>query len=179
MINKAIDFAVRAHKNQFRKGTKIPFILHPMEVGVIVSKMTSDQEIISAAFLHDTVEDCPDVSIEDIRREFGERIASMVDCESEDKSKTWMERKGHTISYVKNQATREVQFIAMADKLANVRSLVADYQKVGDELWNRFNMKDKNMQGWYYRSMIDSLSALSEYPEYQEYVQLVHSLFGE
>jgi myo-inositol-1(or 4)-monophosphatase len=67
----------------------------------------------------------------------------------------------------------------MADKLANIRSLVADYQKVGDELWNRFNMKDKNMQGWYYRSMIDSLSALSEYPEYQEYVQLVHSLFGE
>lgn len=179
MINKAIDFAVQAHKDQYRKGTKIPFILHPMEVGVIVSQMTSDQEIISAAFLHDTVEDCPQVTIEDIRREFGERIAAMVDCESEDKTKTWMERKSHTISYVRDKASMEVRFIAMGDKLSNIRSLVKDYREVGDELWNRFNMKDKKMQGWYYRSMIDSLSSLREYPQYQEYRSLVHGLFGE
>lgn len=179
MINKAIDFAVKAHKDQFRKGTRIPFILHPMEVGVIVSKMTSDEEIISAAFLHDTVEDCPHVSIEDIRREFGDRIASMVDCESEDKSRTWMERKNHTIYYLKEEASKEVRFIALGDKLANIRSLVKDYALVGDQLWERFNMKDKKMQGWYYRSMIDSLSSMKEYPQYEEYVNLVHSLFGE
>lgn len=179
MINKAIDFAVKAHKDQFRKGTRIPFILHPMEVGVIVSKMTSDEEIISAAFLHDTVEDCPHVSIEDIRREFGDRIASMVDCESEDKSRTWMERKSHTIYYLKEEASKEVRFIALGDKLANIRSLVKDYALVGDQLWERFNMKDKKMQGWYYRSMIDSLSSMKEYPQYEEYVNLVHSLFGE
>ncbi|MCI5597303.1 MAG: HD domain-containing protein [Lachnospiraceae bacterium] len=179
MINKAIDFAVKAHRDQFRKGTCIPFILHPMEVGVIVSKMTSDEEIISAAFLHDTVEDCPHVSIEDIRREFGNRIASMVDCESEDKSRTWMERKSHTIYYLKEEASQEVRFIALGDKLANIRSLVKDYAQVGDQLWERFNMKDKKMQGWYYRSMIDSLSSMKEYPQYEEYVNLVHSLFGE
>lgn len=178
MINKAINFAVCAHKDQLRKGTQIPFILHPMEVGVIVSKMTTDKEIISAAFLHDTVEDCPDVTIEDIKREFGERIASMVDCESEDKSKTWMERKSHTISYLKT-ASKEVRYIALGDKLANIRSLVKDYKEVGDELWNRFNMKDKKMQGWYYRSIIDSLSSMEEYPQYQEYKRLVYSLFGE
>lgn len=179
MINKAINFAVCAHANQFRKGTQIPFILHPMEVGVIVSQMTADEEIISAAFLHDTVEDCPDVTVEDIRREFGERIAAMVDSESEDKSKTWMERKSHTISYLKEKASHEVRCIALGDKLANIRSLVKDYKEVGDELWNRFNMKDKKMQGWYYRSIIDSLSSMKEYPQYQEYKELVHSLFGE
>lgn len=178
MINKAIDFAVWAHKDQFRKGTQIPFILHPMEVGIIVSKMTSDEEIISAAFLHDTVEDCPHVTIGDIRNEFGDRIAAMVDCESEDKSKTWMERKSHTIFYLKEMASKEVRYIALGDKLANIRSLVKDYREEGDKLWNRFNMKDKKMQGWYYRSIIDSLNSMEAYPEYQEYVELVHSLFG-
>ena len=179
MINKAIIFAVQAHAGQFRKGTKTPFIVHPMEVGVIVSQMTTDEEIISAAFLHDTVEDCADVTVEDIRREFGDRVANLVDCESEDKSKTWMERKSHTIHYLKEEASEAVRFIAMGDKLANIRSLVRDHQMVGEELWNRFNMKDPKKQGWYYRSLIDSLHSLAPYPAYQEYVELVHSLFGE
>ncbi|MDO4554642.1 MAG: HD domain-containing protein [Lachnospiraceae bacterium] len=178
MINKAIDFAVKAHAGQFRKGTHIPFILHPMEVGVIVSKMTSDEEIISAAFLHDTVEDCPLVTIEQIRETFGERIAAMVADESEDKSKTWIERKSHTIAHLKETASPEVRYIALGDKLANIRSLVKDYREVGDKLWERFNMKDKKMQGWYYRSIIESLSSMKEFREYQEYVELVHSLFG-
>ena len=179
MINKAIQFAVTAHAGQFRKGTTTPFILHPMEVGVIVSTMTADEEIIAAAILHDTVEDCPQVSVEDICREFGERIGEMVDCESEDKSKTWMERKAHTIEHLKNEASMEVRYIAMGDKLANIRSLVRDYEKVGEELWNRFNMKDPKMQGWYYRSIIDSLSCLKGCPAYEEYVVLVNRLFKE
>ncbi len=179
MINKAIQYAVKAHEGQFRKGTTTPFILHPMEVGVIVSTLTSDEEIISAAILHDTVEDCPHVSVEDIRQEFGDRIASMVDCESEDKSKTWLERKAHTIMYLKREASMEVRYIAMGDKLANIRSLVRDYGEVGEELWNRFNMKDPKMQGWYYRSIIDSLSCLKGCPAYEEYVELVNRLFKE
>lgn len=179
MINKAIQFAVTAHAGQFRKGTTTPFILHPMEVGVIVATLTSDEEIISAAILHDTVEDCPHVTVDDIRREFGDRIASMVDCESEDKSKSWLERKAHTIMYLKHEASMEVRFIAMGDKLANIRSLVRDYEKVGEELWNRFNMKDPKMQRWYYRSMIDSLSCLKGCDAYEEYVTLVNRLFPE
>ena len=179
MINKAIEFAVRAHAGQFRKGTTTPFILHPMEVGVIVSQMTSDEEIIAAGFLHDTVEDCPHVSVEDIRREFGDRVASFVDSESEDKSKCWMDRKSHTIMHLKHDASEPVRFIAMGDKLANIRSLVRDYGIVGEELWKRFNMKDVKMQAWYYRSMIDSLKSMSQYPAYQEYVELVERLFGK
>ena len=179
MINKAIEYAVWAHEGQFRKGSRRAFILHPMEVGVIVSKMTSDEEIISAAILHDTVEDSPKVTIEDIQSKFGDRIASMVASESEDKSKTWMERKSRTIQFLKKEAPKEVRFIALGDKLANIRSMVDDYRLIGDELWNRFNMKDKNMQGWYYRSIVESLSSMKDYPQYQEYVTLVHELFGE
>ena len=58
MIDKAITFATKAHEGQFRKGTKLPYIVHPLEVGVIVSRMTQDKEVIAAAILHDTLEGC-------------------------------------------------------------------------------------------------------------------------
>lgn len=71
--------------------------MHPIEVGDIVSTMTQDEEIISAAVLHDTIEDCEGVSREILAREFSERVAGIVAQESEDKTKTWMERKSATI----------------------------------------------------------------------------------
>ena len=77
MINKAIEFATRAHAGQFRKGTRRPYIVHPIEVGDIVSTMTQDEEIISAAVLHDTIEDCEGVSREILAREFSERVAGI------------------------------------------------------------------------------------------------------
>ena len=90
MIDKAIAFATKAHEGQLRKGTNLPYILHPMEVGMIVSRMTDDNEVIAAAVLHDTVEDCDGVSLEMIREEFGEKVARIVTAESEDKAKSWM-----------------------------------------------------------------------------------------
>ena len=91
MINKAIEFATKAHQGQMRKGTKRPYIVHPMEVGDILSSMTRDEEIISAAVLHDTIEDCEGVSERILAQEFSERVAYMVARESEDKSRTWIQ----------------------------------------------------------------------------------------
>ena len=97
MIDEAIEFATKAHAGQFRKGTKRPYIVHPVEVADIVATMTQDEEIICAAVLHDTIEDCEGITEEVLREKFGERVASMVALESEDKSKSWEERKGATI----------------------------------------------------------------------------------
>ena len=94
MFEKAVIYATNAHNGQTRKGTNLPFIIHPMEVAAIVAAMTLDQDMLCAAVLHDVVEDCDGISIEDIRREFGDIVASYVHQESEDKSKTWVERKG-------------------------------------------------------------------------------------
>ena len=94
MIQKAIAFATKAHDGQLRKGTMRPYILHPLEVGVIVARMTEDEEVISAAILHDTIEDCEGVTAKMIEQMFSNRVAELVQKESEDKSKTWMERKG-------------------------------------------------------------------------------------
>ena len=141
--------------------------------------MTLDEDMLCAAVLHDVVEDCDDVSIEDIRREFGDVVSSYVYQESEDKSKTWVERKGHTIDFLKNRAPRNAKIIALGDKLANIRALYRDYKILGEELWQRFNMKDKKMQGWYYRGMIEGFADLSEFHEYEEYCQLVNEVFPE
>lgn len=178
MVDKAVAFATRAHEGQLRKGTNRPYIVHPIEVGDIVARMTDDEEIISAAVLHDTIEDCEGVTEEILAAEFSPRVAAMVKSESEDKSKTWMERKGATIEYI-GKAPREVQMIGLADKLSNMRDIDRDYPKYGEELWNRFRMKDKEMIGWYYKGVRDALrESFEEVELYQEYCRLIEKNFG-
>ncbi|MCB7189766.1 HD domain-containing protein [Anaerostipes caccae] len=179
MFEKAIIFATKAHSGQKRKGTDIPFMIHPLEVASIVAGITPDEDMMCAAVLHDVIEDCRDVTGEDIRREFGDKVADYVLMESEDKSRSWIERKRHTVDFLKHRAKRPAKVIALGDKLANVRSLARDYKLLGDELWQRFNMKDKNMQGWYYKSMIECFKEFSDYHEYNEYCCLVEQVFKD
>ena len=179
MINKAIAFAVKAHEGQLRKGTDLPYIIHPMEVGVIVSGMTEDEEVIAAAVLHDTLEDCKSVSYEKICREFGERVARIVAAETDDKSKSWEERKASKIEMLKKESDQSVKMVALGDKLSNIRSLSRDYEKIGEKVWQRFNMKNKQMQGWYYKGLCDSLNDLACFQEYQEFYHKVFSVFGD
>ena len=178
MVDRAIEFASKAHEGQFRKGTKRPYIVHPIEVGDIVASMTRDEEVISAAILHDTIEDCQGITREILAEEFTPRVASMVAQESEDKSRTWMERKGATIRRLKD-ADREIQIIGLADKLYNMRDINRDYPVVGEELWNRFRMKDKDTIGWYYKGVRDALAKdFAGIPAFEEYCSLVEKNFG-
>ena len=178
MIDRAIEFATKAHAGQFRKGTKRPYIVHPIEVGDIVSTMTTDEEVISAAILHDTIEDCSGVSRRILAQTFSERVASMVAQESEDKSRTWMERKTATIEHLRT-APREVQMIGLADKLSNMRDIDRDYPIAGEELWNRFRMKDKETIGWYYKGVRDALKdSFAGVGAYEEYCRLIRKNFG-
>lgn len=173
MVERALKFATKAHEGQFRKGTKRPYIMHPIEVSDIVATMTDDEEIICAALLHDTVEDCEEITGDVIRQNFSDRVAELVLMESEDKSKTWLERKGHTIEHLK-AAPREVQMIALGDKLSNMRDIDRDYPECGELLWQRFRMKDKEMIGWYYKGIRESLrEAFQNVPAYEEYCKLV------
>ena len=146
---------------------------------MIVARMTDDPEIIAAAVLHDTVEDCEMVTIDVIREEFGERVASMVCAESEDKALSWEERKRNTLKHLEEETVQGVKLIALGDKLSNVRSLHHDYECVGEELWDRFNMKDKSKQGWYYRGLCQSLKDLEDYPEYEEFCLMVDHVFRD
>ncbi len=179
MINEAIEFATKAHEGQFRKGTKRPYIVHPVEVADIVTSMTEDEEVICAAVLHDTIEDCEGVTVEVLTARFGERVASLVQNESEDKSKTWEERKSATIIRLK-KASKEVQMIALADKLSNMRDIDRDYPKFGEAFWLRFRMQSKDAMGWYYKSIREVLKENFEgVSAYQEYCLLVGKHFGD
>ena len=69
--------------------------------------------------------------------------------------------------------------LTLGDKLSNIRSMYRDHLRLGDELWQRFNQKDKNEHRWYYESLAECLSDLSEYPAYREYTDLVAKVFAE
>ena len=104
-------------------------------------------------------------------------MAFLVDGESEDKSKSWVERKGATVERLKT-ATRDEKILALADKLSNIRSTARDYLVLGDEVWQRFNKKDKEMQGWYYKGVAEALKEFKGHIYYEEYVMLCERVFG-
>lgn len=176
MVRKAAEFAAKAHEGALRKGSPIPYITHPMEVAMIVALMTEDQDLIVAAYLHDVIEDAG-VVYEELEQQFGTRIARLVRRESEDKSKSWIERKQATIDRLAS-AGREDKLLAFGDKLSNLRSTAKDYLVVGDEIWQKFRAKDKKLQAWYYESMVDAFADFKEYPFYQEYLWLLKLIFG-
>ena len=183
LLDRAIIFAVNAHHNTERRGKGFPYIVHPMEAVEIVATITSDQELLAAAALHDTVEDT-DVTVEDIRREFGDRIAELVHSESdqmvagESEESSWPVRKRAAILRLKN-ASHDAKIVAMGDKLSNMRAIWRDYQTKGDDLWNIFHVKDKAMHEWHYRGLADSLSELSDTFAYREFVSLIDQVFAE
>ena len=92
MIQKAARFAIKAHEGMVRKGGSMPYIYHPMEVALLVSRMTQDAEVIAAAYLHDVLEDTS-VTAEELGQVFGSRVLALVQAETEDKSLSWEERK--------------------------------------------------------------------------------------
>lgn len=178
VLNKAIAFAVEKHKHQVRKGTDIPYILHPLEALQILYSMGADTDVMVAGVLHDTLEDT-DTTDEEIKSCFGERVLELVKYNSEDKTKSWYERKKHTITMLE-KAPKDVQMLILADKLSNLRSIARDYGRLGDELWNRFNAP-KGDQAWYYSGIQDSIIRMQDYPEckdfYWEFVGLFKDVF--
>lgn len=175
MIRKAVEFAREAHEGMVRKGTEIPYINHPLEVAVIVTQITDDEEMVAAALLHDVLEDTP-VTRAELEHLFGLRVAALVAAETEDKSKTWQERKQETVEHLEH-ATLEEKILVLGDKLSNIRDTARDYLEIGDKVWQRFNEKRKERHAWYYRSVIEQLSELAEYQAYSELVQLCHFVF--
>ncbi|MCI8829766.1 MAG: bifunctional (p)ppGpp synthetase/guanosine-3',5'-bis(diphosphate) 3'-pyrophosphohydrolase [Lachnospiraceae bacterium] len=176
MVRKAALFAAKAHEGAVRKGSNIPYITHPMETAVIVSMMTDDKEVIAAALLHDVIEDAG-VSEDELREQFGDRVAWLVAKESEDKSRTWEERKATTIKKLET-AERDSKILALGDKLSNLRCTARDYMHIGDKVWERFHQKDPKMQCWYYTGVLKQLGDLANFPAYQEYTLLCDFVFG-
>ena len=181
LLDRAIVFAVRAHAGTERRGKGFPYIVHPMEAMEIVATMTCDQELLAAAALHDTVEDT-DVTIEQIRTEFGDRIASLVASESDtvlndlSVEESWHARKQVAIDRLAH-ASRDGKIVALGDKLSNMRAIARDYAQQGDALWDLFHAKDPKDHEWHYRGLADALSELRGTFAYNEYETLINQVF--
>lgn len=179
LFDKALKFATDAHSGTERRGKGFPYIIHPMEAVAIVATITSDQELLAAAVLHDTVEDT-DVTIEDIRNEFGERVATLVDHETAQlpKDLPWRTRKQSQADLIAS-APRDSKIVALGDKLSNLRAIANDYEQIGDELWKRFSAPNgKEDVAWYYRQLAVALSDLEGTLPYKEYLSLLEETFG-
>lgn len=183
LLDRAIMFAVKAHSGTERRGKGFPYIVHPMEALEIVSTMTPDQELLAAAVLHDTVEDTY-VTIDHIREEFGDRIASIVDAESDkgiegrSEDDSWHSRKKGAIKRLA-KASRDTKMVALGDKLSNMRAIARDYSMMGDELWKIFHVTDKKDHEWHYRGLADSLRELEDTFAFKEFETLIDQVFGK
>ncbi len=175
-IHEAIIFATLKHQNQKRKGSGVPYIVHPMEVMQILSAENLPEEIIIAGILHDTLEDT-DTTPQEIEQKFGKAVLDIVLTESEDKSKTWRERKQHTIDCLQKD-TMATKLVCCADKLSNIKSMYADLQAIGEKLWERFNAPKENIR-WYYESIVNALTELEYYKMYKEFCETVKAVFED
>lgn len=111
IIYRAREFAILAHRDQFRDSGE-PYFAHPEQVAEILKQVTYDPAIIAAGYLHDVIEDC-DVTYEDLKVAFGQRVADLVrEVTSPGDSNTFP-----------NLKTRDGVLIKFADRLSNLSSM--------------------------------------------------------
>lgn len=184
LVEKALAFANRAHSGMVRKSSVLPYIMHPMEAAVIAASVTEDECVVAAALLHDVVEDAG-ITLMELEREFGERVAALVASETEYKraylpaKDTWMMRKQESVDFLKQCDDIGVKQLYLGDKLSNIRSLHRGVMAEGEAFWQKFNQTDPEKHHWYYRSICNAISELAESPAWQEFDRLIRVLFHE
>jgi myo-inositol-1(or 4)-monophosphatase len=156
LVTEAAAFAARAHEGQVRKGTNIPYIVHPMEAAAIVAALTDEPELIAAALLHDVMEDCG-VTYAQLCERFGPRVAKIVREDSQCQSTAsgerapWGVRKRAAVERFRS-SDRDEKLIVLADKLSNMRAMFRDFEREGAAMFAKFNERDMRRHAWYYRS---------------------------
>lgn len=154
MKKLAKSFAKKAHENQTRKISKTAYVHHPIRVAKRLEDAGCSNDLICAAYLHDVVEDTP-YEIKDIEEKFGRRIAYLVASHTEDKTKSWEERKQQTIHLIRD-AEKEVKYLMIADRLDNLLEFEDNLQSYGPEIWKCFNA-GYEQQKWYNQSLAKNM----------------------
>ena len=183
LLDEAIIFATKAHAGTERRGKGFPYIVHPLEAVAIVATLTTDQELLAAAALHDVIEDT-DVTADQLRERFGDRVTKAVIAESEvpveelSLEASWHQRKEAAINRLAG-ASLDSKMVALGDKLSNMRAIDRDHDELGDDLWKRFHASDPSEHEWHYRGLAKSLSELAGTAAYDEFVDHIDHVFGK
>jgi len=177
-FERALLFATRKHAGQSRKGTAVPYVAHLLSVAGLVFEAGGDEDLAIAALLHDVVEDCGGAPmLREIRRRFGKRVAHVVEgCTDTDlePKPPWRQRKEDYIAHLRT-ADADTCLVSAADKLHNVRSIVATYREIGDRVWERFHGK-RDGTLWYYRTLLDEFQRKKSSPLIRELERAVIEL---
>jgi (p)ppGpp synthase/HD superfamily hydrolase len=177
-FEQALLFATRKHAGQHRKGTTVPYAAHLLSVAGLVLEAGGDEDLAIAALLHDVVEDCGGAPVlKEVRRRFGKRVAHVVDgCTDTDldPKPPWRQRKENYLKHLRT-ADPDTRLVSAADKLHNVRSIVAAYREIGERVWERFHGK-RDGTLWYYRALLDEFKRKKSNPLIRELERAVLEL---
>jgi (p)ppGpp synthase/HD superfamily hydrolase len=156
--DEGLRVATVEHGDQTRKGSGLPYVIHPVHVSVILLRHGFSQEAAIAGLLHDVVED-QGYRLSEIEARFGARVAEMVAALSERKTdadgvqRHWELRKQETLQQLRS-ASREAVAVKCADTLHNARSFVHDLHQQGPEVWQHFN-RGPQLQLTYYNQVVE------------------------
>jgi (p)ppGpp synthase/HD superfamily hydrolase len=169
-LDAAFALTRKLHHGQTRKGSDIPYLSHLLAVAAIVGEHGGDEDQLIAALLHDAVEDQGGRPLLDqIRAQFGPRVAGLVEActDAFDHPKPpWKERKLAYLARIP-AAPLDARLVIAADKIHNLRSMIADYQSVGNDLWSRFTASREETL-WYYNSVVRELALNWQHPALEE-----------
>lgn len=156
----ALQYSWELHRHQHRKGVGVPYISHLMSVSALVLEAGGGEDEAIAALLHDAVEDSGGLkTYDEIVHRFGKRIAEIVFACSDSHTQPrppWRRRKEAFLDRL-TSAEPAVLLIVAADKLHNLTSILLDYRRVGEKLWNRFTGKRRGTL-WYYSRTVSILA---------------------
>jgi GTP pyrophosphokinase len=156
-LSNALALAIQAHEGQVRKGTKIPYIAHPMAVSAIALEFGATEDQAVAALLHDAIEDGGNKYANIIKAQFGEHIHNLVQgCtdgtpNQQGQKAPWLERKTAYLRHLE-EASDEVLLVSCSDKLHNARAIVSDLINEGPSVFERFSSTPEETL-WYYRQL--------------------------
>ena len=163
-INHAFAYAAKHHDQQVRKGTRLPYLTHPANVAIILTRYGCSEDTVVAGILHDVVEDCVrdnmtrEMLEERIGRKFGDGVLATVlmvthrkmdddgiELSSEDKKSDYLERL--------SLANEDARWVCAADKVHNANSILSDLRRTSfpETVWGRFNVGKEGTVAWYRR----------------------------
>jgi (p)ppGpp synthase/HD superfamily hydrolase len=150
-IRQAVKFAIKTHEvyeKQKRKGKDIPYITHPLTAGLLLASVGANEYTIIAGILHDTIEDSikeKKVTTEMLEERFGKKVAELVlSVTEQNKELSWEQRKEEALEHIKT-FSHDSLLVKSADVVSNLSELLDDYEKFGDETFERFNAPKKDL----------------------------------
>jgi len=168
MFSPRVELGLRccaeAHAGQVRKGPSGgPYALHPIHMALMLARLGESETVLIAALLHDVVEDCPGWDLARVEQLFDAEIAAVVGELTEEKGRSWQERKARQVEQIPALSETALR-VKAADKLHNLCSLAADLESHPPEsVWARFTGgRDRTLE--MSRRLVDAICARLEGP---------------